>query len=178
MNKSKLYLGAFFILIGALFLLQNMGWDIKIGFYWPVVLLIPGILFWTSFYQNKKNRSSAILIPGTILIVYSLYFFFNQLNDYNYAGETSFIFTLGIALGFFAAYYYSDDKNKSKGYLIPGWILLAISAVNLLGSTTQWEWWPLFLIALGVFLLYKKDHKSDQNPKHQDDTEKNSESNN
>ncbi|MDP2683886.1 MAG: hypothetical protein Q8P20_02405 [bacterium] len=160
MNKSKIYLGGFLILIGCLFILQNMGLNINLGFYWPIFLLIPGVIFWISFYQDRENKSSAILIPGTILIVYSLYFFFNQTNDYQYAGETSFIFTLGIALGFFAAYYLAREKNRTKGFLIPAWILSGVALINLLGTTTQWEWWPILLIGIGVYLLYKKEPKS------------------
>lgn len=164
MNKGRIYLGAFFILIGVLFLLENLGLNVNFGYYWPVVLLVPGIIFWVTFFQNKETRSSAILIPGTILVIYSLYFFFNQLNDYKYAGETSFIFTLGIALGFFAAYYYAKDQVKKKGYLIPAWILTGVALINLLGTTTQWEWWPILLIGLGVYLLYKNDKvKSNDN---------------
>lgn len=170
MKKSKIYLGAFFVLIGVLFLLNNMGLNINLGFYWPVVLLIPGVIFWISFYQDKEKRSSAILIPGTILIVYSLYFFFNQMNEYLYAGETSFIFTLGIALGFFAAYYYAKDRLTVKGYLIPAWILTGVALINLLGTTTQWEWWPIFLIGIGVYLLYKNGQKTDNSSTKDDKT--------
>lgn len=161
MNKTKIYLGALLIIIGVLFLLQNMGININLGYYWPIFLLIPGMMLWITFFQNKQNKSSALLIPGTILIVYSLYFFFNQMNDYKYAAETSFIFTLGIALGFFAANYYAKDKIKRKGYLIPAWILTGVAVINLLSTTTQWEWWPIFLIGIGVYLLYKKEDKDD-----------------
>lgn len=172
MNKIKIYLGAFLVIIGCLFILQNLGLDLKIGFYWPVILLIPGIIFWITFYQNKQNRSSAILIPGTILIVYSLYFFFNQMNNYTYAAETSFMFTLGVGLGFFAAHYLAEKKNSSKGYLIPAWILTGIALINLLGTTTQWEWWPILLIGFGVYLLYKKDPKlTEQGKDNSDSTE-------
>ena len=157
MKKSKVYIGAFLIILGCLFLLEKVGLNINFGFYWPVVLLIPGIIFWVSFYQDKERKSSALLIPGTILIIYSLYFFFNQMYDYSYAGETSFIFTFGVALGFFAAYYF--DKVKKKGYMITAWILSGAALINLLSTTTQWEWWPILIIGIGVYLLYKKDSK-------------------
>lgn len=154
MNTSRMFFGVFAITIGVLLLLSQLGLNINFGGVWPFILLVPGVFFWVHFFGNQDKRSSSLLIPGTILIVYSLYFFFNEAVDYRYAGETSFIFTFGVALGFFAAYWFA--RQKARGMLITAWILTAAAAINVISVTPQAKWWPgVALVLVGGYLLYR-----------------------
>ncbi|MFA6098475.1 MAG: DUF5668 domain-containing protein [Patescibacteria group bacterium] len=166
MSKSRIFWGVVMIALGLLLLADQFGLDINFGSFWPIFLLLPGIALWVIFFWNK-NRDGGLLIPGTILIIYSLYFFYNEYTNYKFAGETSFLFTLAIGLGFFCAYYFPQKKNR--GYLIPGWILTTVSAIVLLSTVTDGKWWPIIIIIAGLFLLYKRNKLEN----HQEEFEKN-----
>ncbi|MBU0963628.1 hypothetical protein KKC06_01155 [Patescibacteria group bacterium] len=158
MSKARLFGGSCIILFGVLLLLSQFGININFGNIWPIAILIPGLFFWILFL-SKKDKSGGVLIPGTILVVYSLYFFFNQVTDYEFAGQTSFVFIIGVSLGFFAAYFLPQKKEPI--FLVPAWILLAISIFILLITVFNGSWWPILIIILGIWLLfknYKKDH--------------------
>jgi len=167
--NSRIFFASFLILIGVLLLMNQAGLNVDFGYIWPIFLLIPGIFFWIMFYSKKEKQRmrSSLLLPGTILIIYSLYFFYNQITNYDFAGETSFVFTLGVALGFFAMYYFGEIKNK--GILIPAWILAGVSAILLLSTVGGGIWWPIIIIFVGLFLLYKKDFFKDNSSKSKDD---------
>lgn len=176
MDNTRSVVGIVLILLGALFLAGQFGLDINIGAIWPIVLLLPGVIFWISYFANRENRDSyVLLIPGTILVVYSLYFFFNEATGYDYAGETSFMFTLGVGLSFFAAYYLS--KSKPRGLLIAAWIVSAMALINLVSTISTWNWWPVIFIAVGITLLYKRSQrleKKESNDNHSSENEKKS----
>jgi len=162
MSNIRLFFGVFLIIVGIILALSQLGLPIDFGNFWPFLLLVPGLFFWGLFYSKKNQPGiSSVLIPGTILVLYSLYFFFNQFTDYKYASETSFIFTFGVALGFFIMYYFGGKKQREV--LIPAWILTAISVVIFLGTVGGGNWWPVFIIFLGLFLLYRKDFFKSKN---------------
>ncbi|MFZ6036030.1 MAG: LiaF transmembrane domain-containing protein [Patescibacteria group bacterium] len=153
--NSRSIIGACILVVGALLLLNQFGIAPNLGFLWPIFLLVPGVLFYVGYYQKRSSADNfGLLIPGTILIIYSLYFFINQATDYRFAGELSFMFILGVSLAFFAAYYLPTSHRR--GLLIPAWILLGISIINFLGAISSWDWWPILLIVLGIYLLYSR----------------------
>ena len=156
--------GIIIVIIGLLFLLQELGLNIQAGKYWPIVLLIPGLAFWSMFLSRRQHKGmEGVLIPGTIQTLLGAYFMVESLTNYSTADQTSFIYTLIVGLAFFAAYFFGD---RSRGYLIPAWILLGVSALILLSDNARRETWPIILIIVGVWLIVRpsrnKPHGEDK----------------
>jgi len=152
MIKSRIYWGSAIILVGLLLLFDQWGMPINIGSFWPVFVLLPGLFFLMHFFSTRLKPG--LLIPGSILTLSSVYFFFNQWTGYRWAEATSFIFVLSVALGLFAMYRFSSVKKG--GLLLAGWILLVTALVNLFSTIFNGRWWPIIIIAAGVFLLAYK----------------------
>ncbi len=145
--------GILIIVIGVVFLVNELGLDVSVGEYWPVFLLLPGLFFWMMFLSKREQSGiEGVLIPGTILTLLGAYFFYMNAIDWKRSSETSFIYTLIVSLAFFSAYYFG---NKARGYIIPAWILLAISAIVFFATVTEYYIWPIVLIIFGVWLLFK-----------------------
>lgn len=159
--RSKDIFAVILIVIGVLLMVNQFGLEIYIGGAWPLFLLIPGVLFWIAYLSSRAQRDNyGLLIPGTILIVYSVYFFILEITGGNYAAEFSFLFTFGIGLAFFAAHYMS--RAQPKGLKIAGWILTVISIITLISTLSRSEWWPGVLILIGVVLLLQRGSKIKQ----------------
>ncbi len=77
-HKGTMVIGIVLVIIGVLFLLSNFGifqiyFDIfDVGFlfshFWPLFLIIPGIIFQYSFF-TAKTPDAGLLVPGGILLV-------------------------------------------------------------------------------------------------------------
>lgn len=150
------------MIIGTFLLLGQLGAPVHGAQLWPFILLVPGCFFWWHFYVHRREQPG-LLFPGTILVLYSLYFFLNQLTGYRYAGQTSFIFTLGVALGFFAMYYFSSVRRRV--FFILAWIMTVISLITAVSTIAGKLWWPILLITTGALLLTRRNQSSSQ-PEH------------
>ncbi|MFH0952223.1 MAG: DUF5668 domain-containing protein [Patescibacteria group bacterium] len=165
-NKpSRVIWGTLLIILGAVLLLPELGYQIDLGDFWPLFLLVPGLAFWLLFVLKRTPGMHGVLIPGTILTVYGLYFFYLNLTDFKYASESSFIYTLAVALAFFAAYFFG---GRSKGLLVPAWLLTIISVIILISNTVQGaSAWSIIIIVVGLWLLFGGRHyrsSSDNTP--------------
>lgn len=159
MPNTRVLFGLLILFLGIILLLQQFGAPINVDDFWPIFLLIPGLFLWGLYYTKRDNYG--VLIPATILLVYSFYFFLNESTDYKYAGETSFLFTFGVALGLYAAY--SASAAKPNGLKIASYILAAISAMTLLSTIGNGIWWPVVLIVIALFMLFKQDKSEKPN---------------
>jgi hypothetical protein len=162
MKNVKLFFGVFITLIGLLLLLDQWGTPIRLGDFWPIILLIPGLFFWIQWLS--KREQTGLIVPGTILVLYSFYFFFNQLTDYHWAGQTSFMFTGAVAGGLLVMHHFSPQKRK--GSLIAGWILMGIALVTAASTILSGRLWPILFIAAGIILLYTKNTPAKKTPTH------------
>ncbi|MDD5567336.1 MAG: hypothetical protein PHH01_04030 [Patescibacteria group bacterium] len=155
--------GVIIILIGVVLLLNELGVNINLGDFWPIFLAVPGLGFWLLYFSKRHQRGiEGVLIPGTILLGLGAFFFFQSFTDWKYEGDTGFVYTLIISLAFFAPYLLGE---RNRGYLVPAWILLAVSLIIFFATIVDWTVWPVFLIVFGVWLLFrpkKSDHKNNQ----------------
>lgn len=156
-NRTKSFIwGVLFIFVGVLFLLRNL--DIiyfNMDDVWPVFLLIPGILFWYFWFIDRSNYR--LLMPGTILVVYALYFFFEHQVMYRFVEQLWPIFILGPGLGFWAMYFLGARQRR---YFRSGAILVAFSVFFFIVSLDDRFFFPLFLIGIGVYLLLWEKSKN------------------
>lgn len=149
------------MLIGVLFLLNELRVDLGAVKFWPAFLIIPGLGFWTLFFSKRGQKGSeGVLIPGTILLLLGLFFLYETIVDWQVADKTAFFYPLAVSLAFFAAYYLGD---RVRGFLAPAWILLVVSAVVFFSSTLSWNFmWAVIFIAIGFWLLLRPRKKRDE----------------
>src|SRR3546814_5814156 len=77
--------GLVIIILGIIILLGKAGvYQSLASLFWPIFILAPGLLLHYLFFT--KTAPSPIIIPGGILLVYSLMFFFCSFFGWNHMG--------------------------------------------------------------------------------------------
>ena len=161
MKKINYIVGLLLLCIGVLLILSNFGvieivWDNL----WPLFLLIPGILFELSYFIYRKD--AGLLVPGGILITYSLLFLVNVIYGWSLMEYLWPIFPLGVAIGLFQLYLFG---GREKGLLIPVGILGAISLFFLINNLLFVDFGliaGIVLLLIGIWILLKKPKSSDE----------------
>lgn len=166
MSKTSKVLGGILIILGVLFLLRNFGifnpWDIInigtiIGKFWPALFLIlPGMLFHSSYFSGNK-RNPGVLVPGGILLVLGIAFQINML----FGGWSIMwpVYIFSVAFGLFELYVFGQ---RERGLLIPIGILTGLSLVffmsfslnKLVSINTKPFAIPVVLILMGILVLF------------------------
>lgn len=149
-----IFWGAILILIGGLFLAQNMGYNLP-GLspsLWAILFGGASIFFFTSYFSKGKEQWGWLfpaLLTATIAIIIGL----------AEAGiDGAFMGTMVLwscALPFFVAYTLNRQQNRWS--LIPGWALSIIGLVVLLSDFVRGEWVGaliMFGIALPFLAVY------------------------
>ena len=101
-------------------------------------------------------------MPGTILLVYGLLFWYCMEFGWWHMGEDRLwaLFIMAPGLGFLAMYALG---KQDKGFLVPAIILIGLGVI-FMGGSYFWEiFWPVVFILVGVWLLMKGRKKSDEN---------------
>ncbi|HEX2927201.1 MAG TPA: DUF5668 domain-containing protein [Ruminiclostridium sp.] len=132
-HKGTMFIGLVLILLGILYLLSTLGifqiyfniFDVGFLFshFWPLFLIIPGIIFHYSYF-TAKTPDAGLLVPGGILLVTGLTCQISMLFDlwaYMWPG-----FMLAVAVGLFELYLFG---TREKGLLIPVFILGGLSLI-------------------------------------------------
>ena len=158
MKKRNSLLGIFLIFLGSL-LLANEIYDIDVlsfSNFWPLLILVPGILLEVSFFALKKEP--AILVLGGVLTTTGLLFIFETATNWQYSTETWPIYSFGLAIGLFQ-YYLFSRKNKTLllFVLLITFISIFSFTINFLGNTYTWLTYglllPCLMIVLGLFVF-------------------------
>lgn len=151
MKISDFIIGLALVLLGLIFLFENFG-IIEFDFsrMWPLIVILAGSGFWIGFFRSRKD--SGLILPGTILLVYGFLFLFCALYGWWYMENLWPGFLFGPGLGFVLMYLFGE---KEVGLLIPGSILLGLSIIFFLRYSVILDYWPLILIAVGLYLIYK-----------------------
>lgn len=145
--------GISLIFIGASFGLQKLGFiDLHLGeLGWPLVLLIPAIAFHLGFLlSGMKAKYAGLLVPGGILLVLSLHFYFEIFTNYQFSMYTWPNFLLAPAFGLLELWFFG---GRNKGLLIPVGIL-SVLAIFFYAQTFISTIWPIFIIIIGLYLLF------------------------
>lgn len=154
MKKQSFFLGIMLIGLGVYFLMDQLNIPILDNiFTWPTLILMLGIAFLLQAYVAKEKQS---IFPGVILTGLGIHFHGREL--FSFWPEHWAIYTLIIGVAFVL-------RHKK----IVGILLLVISLLGLfydgvigwmryIGEAVGWlvNFWPVVLIALGVYVLYKK----------------------
>ena len=161
MNKKNIILGLALILVGIVSLL-NITLDIDLisfALLWPIVLFLIGFNLELKFFRDRSNGGN--LIPGGILMVLGLIFFFQHITQREFSNYLSPFYLLALAVGFLQYYFL---YKKDRGVLLIGSFFLIIFIVSLLSLLFKdlMPWlsmkivFPLLLIIFGFLLIFKK----------------------
>lgn len=168
-KKGNLILGLFFVIIGILFLLDNLNiLSIKfdIGFFfvnfWPLFVIIPGLAFHYAFFAGR-NRDAGLLVPGGILLIIGLTLQISQIFNIWHITWPGYI--LAVAVGLYELYLFG---SRERGLLIPVGILGGLSVIffvsfsvkEILGFGISKILVPVVLIIIGLSVLSKGNHKN------------------
>jgi hypothetical protein len=157
-NKKEAISGIFLIAIGVLVLLAQLGASEQIGFLFLPALGAAFILW------GILTHEAGLMIPGGILSgigwgVLAISGPFAFANSTNEGGLFLIIFGLGFALITLLTAVFTDETHWWA--LIPGGILATIgvaiftngvllNVIELVG-----KYWPIALIAVGIYVVYK-----------------------
>lgn len=155
--KKDIMIGLVLIAVGVLLIVQKtVGLDINIwNFIWPLFLLVPGISMHINYFSNPGNSGSLVL--AGVLTVYGALFMINVLTNWVYTDNLTFVYPLGIAIGFLDSYAFGDKRSSRLSSAI---IFLAIAAYifmdNILPGVNFKDYiLPGLLIILGIYVLIK-----------------------
>jgi len=167
MNRTGKTLGGIFVIIGILFLLKNfhiltfdLGWILS-KFSPAIFLILPGIMFHSSFFAGNR-RNPGVLVPGGILLVVGITVQLSILFGIGNIIWPGYIFS--VAFGLFELYYFG---NRERGLLIPIGILTGLSALFFmsfsLGQLIRFSTKPfvlaILLIGIGIAVMSRGKNK-------------------
>ncbi len=141
------------ILIGlgvVLLIVQVLGWDMPISSWavgWPLFLLVPGLFLHATWWGNR--RAWYALIPGGLLVVCSLLFFWHIFLGWHWMARLWPVFPLAVAFGLAEAAW----AGGPAALLIPAGILGLVGGVALMFTLGGMLLFGLMAIAAGVWLL-------------------------
>lgn len=164
MKKSNMTLGGVLIVFGLVALLNNLGlinYQISIWKFWPLFLLIPGLVFENEYFS--KGGNAGLLVPGGILTTYGLLFMYCSFVSYSVLAYLWPVFIGGVGIGLFQLYYFGE-KERALFYVSSAFIGFAavssfLSILNIRGNYVL----PVILISVGALILFSP-HKDKEDP--------------
>ena len=155
-KRGRIVGGSILILIGGIFLLDNL--DV-FDFSWPLILVGIGAILLIQSVLDKQHQP---VQGGVLLLLLGLVFLADQENWLPWGMSRDWpllLFAVGISS---IAGYWANPKKR--GNLTGGIFMLAIASLflateyhyfdwDVIGDV--FEWWPLILLGLGVWLLVK-----------------------
>lgn len=153
-GRNERAIGIFIAVAGLVILLGKLGVFGYIGRnFWPIVLLVPGILL--HLYYFLRKTSTVVLIPAGVFTVYGILFLVCNLSGWYLLAYLWPVFIFGIALGLFE-YALFEYPRPAMVYSI-SIITLAVSIVLLFVTLLTTGFIYLFatlLIFAGIWLIF------------------------
>lgn len=147
MERRRVLPGIILIVLGVVFLLAQQG---RVG--GQAVVAAIGIALLVAFLYT---RNYGFLVPGGIMTGLGLGIIYRSQSDQGWA------VLLGLGLGFASIYVLDVLTGGRRGGqwwpLIPGGILTFFGLAQASGFLgTIGRWWPIILIVIGVYLLFRQ----------------------
>ena len=146
MTRKQSAVGLAILAAGIVILLGKLGVFAFIGsVFWPLFVLVPGILLHVLFF-GRMLPNAAALVPAGLLTVYGLLFFFCNLAGWGTLAYLWPVFLLGPAVGLYEYSLFGTDRS---GRLQTAALALAALAGLLLLLSLLWTW-GVYIIAIGL----------------------------
>jgi len=156
MNGRRYSIGIILIGIAFILLLGKLGVFAFIGrTLWPVLVLLAGLALHVLYFS--RMAPSVILIPGGIVVTYSLMFLYCNVFGWSAMSYLWPGFLFGVAVGLYEVYHF--DRSRDRGLLYAAIALAAVS-VLLFGISMLFTIGIyliiMLLIAVGAVLILRK----------------------
>ncbi|SUY47902.1 membrane protein [Clostridium putrefaciens] len=161
MKKGNFIFGIILILLGLSALINRIFFIDILSFrnLWPLLLLIPGILFEVKYFETRKDPGT--LVPGGILTTLGTLFLIENVSSFHMKKYIWPLYPLSVAIGLFQLYWFG---NREKGLLIPIFILTTVSVMSILNQVfNKLFYWmdykllfPVILIGIGLYVLFNE----------------------
>lgn len=146
-DNNKLMTGILILAAGIIILLGKLGVFSFLGkALWPLLLLIPGIVF--HLWHFWRKGPSELLLPGGILTVYGVLFIIANIWGWSTLKYTWPGFILGIAVGLYEYEFFSSVRQN--GVMIAAVIVGAVSII--LFGITLFSLALIYLIAIALII--------------------------
>jgi hypothetical protein len=167
-TRKGLLLGLMLIVLGAALLLSRLH-VLDIGFwtiFWPLLMLLGMLSVVGGFSKNRRGK----IFWGTVLFLYALYFFMQNLDFLELRGH---VFPPATFLIFGIAFLMLFVNNLNDWYfLIPSLFLgliglfLIMADYGYLYRSEVWEavhvYWPIALILIGIGIILRRKSQPPQ----------------
>lgn len=154
-KQGSILLGMLFIVAGLFFLAAQLfpalaAW-LNFGSLWPGIVLGVGLLFLLNAFVSDPSTA----VPGVIVTtVGSILFYQNWTGNWGF-WQLWLLMPGAVGGGILLYSLLAGKLRETRGAVV---VLLTVSTVLFLvfsGSWLIWQLWPVALIALGVYLLFK-----------------------
>jgi hypothetical protein len=160
-NQGSIIVGIILIALGALFFIANTIPGLDLGTTWPAIFFLLAGAFYLPLilYPNERRGLAALYIPGSILLVLGLIFFYNTLSgDWDAWAYMWALIPGGVGLGLALAARLGDWGMSALWTGI--WLMIGSLAAfglfgSLFGSDVVRVLGPVLLIAGGALLLLR-----------------------
>jgi hypothetical protein len=141
MARNNYSIGIILIAVAVVLLLGKLGVFHFLGsLLWPLFVLVPGLLLHYLFYN--RVLPAGVLVPGGMLVKYSLMFFFCNLFGWQTMGYIWPGFIFGVAVGLYELYFLHRDSDRN---IRTASIVLAVLAAAL--------FLMMILFKVGIYLI-------------------------
>ncbi len=167
MNRRHFpWVGLFLVIAGAALLLNRLDVvDVRFSqILWPCLALLGLFQVGQGFSHNRSGQ----IFGGTVLFLYSLFFFLRTTEYVNFHGYMFFPATLLIVgIAFFMMYL---NNMREWFFLLPACLLIMVGAVFFLSEMEYidgWDarqavhtYWPIALIVVGIAIILRRRNSS------------------
>jgi hypothetical protein len=176
-RRGALFPALFLILLGAFFLLVNIGAlpALSITQLWPGIVVLVGVMFWGGYFFGRQHDAGQAFV-GTIVTLVGAFFFLFTLRvnipgygpvEWSDMGRLWPAFPLIVGVAFVVLWL--AGRLRDGGVLVPAVILLLVGFGGFgftLGDFPNWRsvlnLWPVLLILLGLGALIQSLRRSRQ----------------
>jgi hypothetical protein len=141
MTRNNYSIGLVLIAVAVVLLLGKLGVFHFLGsLLWPLFVLLPGLLL--HYFYFNRILSSGALVPGGMLITYSVMFIFCNIFGWHAMAYLWPGFIFGVAVGLYELSIF--NRESGRGVLTASMILGMISAALFV---------MMILFKLGIYLI-------------------------
>ncbi|WP_341282164.1 hypothetical protein [Paenibacillus sp. FSL H8-0537] len=156
MPNNKYSAGIIVLLAGIVILLGKLGVFSFLGSnFWPLLVLIPGILLHVLYFG--RLLPAVVLIPGGMLIVYSILFMLCIMFGWETLKYVWPLFITGVAVGLYEYHLFGASRER---VFFNASAILAVTSAVLLILALVWSWGiyaiAIILIAAGAWMMMGK----------------------
>lgn len=155
MTSNSKYLGFLFVILGFLFLMDNLN---VFTINWSLYIILTGLLLVIVYFLKKELV--IFLLPGTMLLIYGILFLYCALTDWQNMVWLWPVLFIAPGIGFLLLYFL---KNREPIYSVPGILLIVFGALFFVRKMAYIKFWPIVLIVFGIVYLvrfYQNKEKS------------------